>query len=48
MLPVARLGSEACGAAVRDELLAVAVRKVAVPMVYVTLVRLEEQGLTAN
>jgi PadR family transcriptional regulator PadR len=48
MLAVARLGKEAYGAAVRDELLAVAGRKVAVPTVYVTLVRLEEQGLVES
>jgi DNA-binding PadR family transcriptional regulator len=45
MLAVARLGPEAYGAAIRGELLEVASRKLAVPTVYVTLVRLEEQGL---
>lgn len=48
MLAVARLDGEAYGAAIRDELLEVAGRKVAVPTVYVTLVRLEEQGLVAS
>ncbi len=48
MLAVARLGDEAYGAAIRDELLAVAGRKAAVPTVYVTLVRLEEQGLVKS
>jgi DNA-binding PadR family transcriptional regulator len=45
MLAVARLGSAAYGAAVREELGRVANRKVSVPTVYVTLVRLEEHGL---
>jgi DNA-binding PadR family transcriptional regulator len=44
MLAVARLGNEAYGAAIRQELMRVAGRKVTVPTVYVTLVRLEEQG----
>jgi DNA-binding PadR family transcriptional regulator len=48
MLAVARLDAEAYGAAIRDELQAVAGRKVAVPTVYVTLVRLEEQGLVES
>ena len=48
MLAVARLDREAYGAAIRDELLEVAGRKVAVPTVYVTLVRLEEQGLVES
>ena len=48
MLAVARLGKEAYGAAIRDELMAVADRKVTVPTVYVTLVRLEEQGLVRS
>jgi DNA-binding PadR family transcriptional regulator len=45
MLAVARLGSDAYGAAIREELRHVANRKVSVPTVYVTLVRMEEQGL---
>lgn len=48
MLAVARLQDEAYGAAIRDELMAVAGRKVAVPTVYVTLVRLEEQDLVTS
>ena len=48
MLAVARLGSEAYGAAIREELVAVAARKVSVPTVYVTLVRLEEQSLVES
>jgi DNA-binding PadR family transcriptional regulator len=48
MLAVARLGKQAYGAAIRDELRSVAGRKVAVPTVYVTLVRLEEQGLVES
>jgi len=48
MLAVARLGGEAYGASVREELERVAGRNVAVPTVYVTLVRLEEQGLVAS
>ncbi len=45
MLAVARLGANAYGAAIRDELLHVAERKVSVQTVWVTLVRLEKQGL---
>jgi DNA-binding PadR family transcriptional regulator len=45
MLAVARLGRDAYGSAIRGELSEVAGRKVSVPTVYVTLVRLEEQGL---
>lgn len=48
MLAVVRLGDEAYGAAIRDELARVARRKVSVQTVWVTLVRLEEQGLTAS
>ena len=48
MLAVARLGSEAYGAAIRQELLDVAGRRVSVPTVYVTLVRLEEQGMVTS
>ena len=48
MLAAARLGSEAYGAAIRDELWKVARRKVSVPTVYVTLVRLEDQGLVTS
>ena len=48
MLAVARLGAQAYGAAIRDELQRVAGRRVSVPTVYVTLVRLEEEGLVAS
>jgi len=48
MLAVARLGADAYGAAIRDELRRVAGRRVSVPTVYVTLVRLEEQGLVRS
>jgi len=48
MLAVARLGQDAYGAAVREELVRVAKRRVAVPTVYVTLVRLEEEGLVES
>lgn len=45
MLAVARLGKDAYPAAIREELSSVASRDVAVPTVYVTLVRLQEHGL---
>jgi DNA-binding PadR family transcriptional regulator len=48
MLAVARLGKDAFGAAIRDELETVAHRRVSVPTVYVTLVRLEEEGLARS
>ena len=48
MLAVVRLRDEAYGAAIRDELRSVAGRSVSVQTVWVTLVRLEEQGLTAS
>jgi DNA-binding PadR family transcriptional regulator len=48
MLAVARLGKNAYGAAIREELKAVGGRDVTVPTIYVTLVRLEEQGLVAS
>lgn len=48
MLAVVRLGPDAYGAAIRAELLKVAGRSVSVPTVYVTLVRLEEQGLVTS
>lgn len=48
MLAVARLGSEAYGAAIQDELAKVADRHVSVPTVYVTLIRLEERGLVRS
>jgi DNA-binding PadR family transcriptional regulator len=48
MLAVARLGPEAYGAAIQGELAEVADRRVSVPTVYVTLVRLEERGLVRS
>ena len=48
MLAVARLGADAYGAAIREELIDVAGRKISVPSVYVTLVRLEEHGLLSS
>jgi DNA-binding PadR family transcriptional regulator len=48
MLAVARLGSDAYGAAIREELRGVAGRRMAVQTVYVTLVRLEKQGLVTS
>lgn len=48
MLAVARLGEDAYGAAIRDELRRVGGRSVSVQTVYVTLVRLEEQGLVES
>lgn len=48
MLAVARLGPEAYGAAIQDELAETADRRLSVPTIYVTLVRLEEQGLVRS
>ena len=48
LLAVARLGEEAFGGAIRDELEQVAQRKVTISTVYVTLVRLENQGLVKS
>ena len=48
LLAVARLGDEAFGGAIRDELERVAQRKVSISTVYVTLVRLENQGLVQS
>jgi DNA-binding PadR family transcriptional regulator len=48
MLAVARVGPEAYGAAIRAELKVVGHRTVSVPTIYVTLVRLEEQGLVVS
>jgi DNA-binding PadR family transcriptional regulator len=48
MLAVARLGEGAYGGAIREELKRVARRSVTVPTVYVTLVRLEEDGLVRS
>jgi PadR family transcriptional regulator PadR len=48
MLAVARVGADAYGAVIREELRTVAGREVSVPTVYVTLIRLEEQGLVSS
>ncbi len=48
MLAVARLGDGAFGGAIQDELTRVAAREVAVSTIYVTLVRLEDQGLVSS
>lgn len=48
MLAVARLAEGAYGAAIREELRQVAGRAVTVPTVYVTLIRLEKEGLVRS
>ena len=48
MLAVARLGEQAFGGAIRDELERVAGRTVSISTVYVTLVRLENQHLVTS
>ena len=48
MLAVTRLGDDAYGAAIGEELHRVAGRTVSVPTVWVTLVRLENQGLVES
>lgn len=48
MLAVARLGPDAFGARIQKELDATARRDLSVSAIYVTLVRLEEQGLVAS
>jgi DNA-binding PadR family transcriptional regulator len=48
MVAVGRLGENAYGGAVQDELLRVAGRDVSVSSVYVTLVRLEDLGLLTS
>ncbi|MGD8330118.1 MAG: helix-turn-helix transcriptional regulator [Acidobacteriota bacterium] len=48
LLALLRLGDEAYGAAIRRELRAVAGRKLSISAIYVTLVRMEEQGLVAS
>ena len=45
MVAVARLGRDAYGGAIQEELHRVAEREISVSSVYVTLVRLEDQGL---
>jgi DNA-binding PadR family transcriptional regulator len=48
MLAVARLGDNAFGGAIQDELQQVAGREVSVSTIHVTLVRLEDQGLVES
>lgn len=48
MLAVVRLDSDAYGAAIRQELLRIAGRNVSVQTVWVTLVRLEKQGIVES
>ncbi len=48
MLAVARLGDKAFGGAIQDELHQVAGREMSVSTIYVTLVRLEDQGLVES
>ncbi|NKB86742.1 MAG: PadR family transcriptional regulator [Acidobacteria bacterium] len=48
MLAIARLGDGAYGGSVRDELERVGQRSVSVSTVYVTMVRLEADGLVAS
>jgi len=48
MLAVARLRDQAFGSAIQDELREVASREVSVSTIYVTLVRLENEGLVES
>lgn len=48
MLALVRLGDEAYGARIRKELEQVAARTVAISTIYITLVRLEDQGLVSS
>ena len=48
LLAVWRLGDQAHGGSVRDELAAVTGRKLTISSVYVTLVRLEKAGLVTS
>jgi DNA-binding PadR family transcriptional regulator len=48
MLAVGRLGDDAYGRTIRSELARVAGRKLSVSAIYVTLVRLEEQGMVVS
>ncbi|NKB88859.1 MAG: PadR family transcriptional regulator [Acidobacteria bacterium] len=48
LLAVWRLGEQAWGANVRDELAAVTGRRLTISAVYVTLVRLEKRGLAMS
>lgn len=48
MLALLRLEDDAYGAAIRRELIEVAGRKLSISAIYVTLVRMERQGLVAS
>ena len=48
MLALVRLGDDAYGARIRRELANVAGRRRSISAIYVTLVRMEEQGLVAS
>ncbi len=48
LIALARLGSDAYGMTVYDEILATTGRDVSVPAVYVTLTRLERKGYVAS
>ena len=48
MLAVTRLGEEAFGSAIQDELQQVAGREVSVATIHVTLIRLEDQGMVTS
>lgn len=48
MLALVRLGDESYGATIREELGRVAERRVSVQTIWVTLVRLEKQGLVSS
>ena len=48
LVAVLRLGREAYGGRIREELKSLADRTVSVSTIYVTLLRLEEKGCAAN
>lgn len=48
LLAVLRLGDDAWGARIREELLERAARDVSISTIYVTLMRLEEKGLSRS
>lgn len=48
MLALLRLDNDAYGASIRRELASTAGRRLSISAIYVTLVRLEEQGLVAS
>ncbi|HSG07726.1 MAG TPA: helix-turn-helix transcriptional regulator [Longimicrobiales bacterium] len=48
LLAVLRLGDQAYGASIREELTAQADRSVSISTVYVTLMRMEEKGLSRS